>query len=291
LTGTAPDLAVIVIGYRAPQEIVEAVGSLLEQGIPLEIVAVNSGGGNAPGLHRAAGLAVPVIEVEERLYAGAARNRGIAATRAPFVAFLAADCLAAAGWAEARLLRHRAGDRTVASAMVNSHPRNLVACAAHLTLFMRRLPGLPERLALRYGASFDRRLFEEYGLFDESLRIGEDTDFLERLPAELKPVWEPGVRTIHRNETRLMRLLADQYRRGRRSGQHLASASGKPPRRAALNVLRDRRTARKLARIGLTGRDRTFALLSLPIVWLALMAKAAGLYAGGRGKAGGRDID
>jgi glycosyltransferase involved in cell wall biosynthesis len=291
LTGAAPELAVVVIGYRAPHELVEAVGSLLEQEIRLEIVVVNSGGGNAAGLLRAAGLDVPVIEVEQRLFAGAARNRGIEATQAPFVAFLAADCLATAGWAEARLLRHRAGDRAVASAMTNSHPRNLVACAAHLTLFMRRLPGLPAELALRYGASFDRRLFEEYGLFDESLRIGEDTAFLELLPTELKPVWESRVQTVHRNETRLMRLLADQYRRGRRSGQHIARASGKPPRRAALNVLRDRRAARRLAKIGLSGRDGTFARLSLPFVWLALVAKAAGLYVGGRAKADGRDAD
>ena len=292
MSGAAPELAVVVIGYRAPQEMVEAVGSLLEQEIPLEIVAVNSGGGNASGLLRAAGFDVPVIEIEQRLFAGAARNRGIAATQAPFVAFLAADCLAAPGWAEARLMRHRAGDRAVASAMINSHPRNLVACAAHLVLFMRRLPGLPEELALRYSASFDRRLFDEYGWFDETLRIGEDTAFLERLPAGLRPVWEPRVQTIHRNETRLMRLLADQYRRGLRSGRHMARVGGKPPRRwHFLSVLRDRRPARKLAKIGLAGRDRTFALLSLPIVWLALMSKAAGLYAGGRGKSKGRDID
>jgi glycosyltransferase involved in cell wall biosynthesis len=286
LSGAAPELAVIVIGYRAPREMAEAVSSLLEQEIPLEIVAVNSGGGNAAGLLRAAGLDVPVVEVEQRLFAGAARNRGIAATHAPFVAFLAADCMAAPGWANARLLRHRAGDRAVASAMINSHPRNLVACAAHLVLFMRRLPGLPEEKALRYGASFDRRLFDEYGLFNETLRIGEDTDFLERLPAELKPVWEPRVQTIHRNETRLLPMLADQYRRGLRSGQHTARTHGKPPRWHFLSPLHDRRPARKLAKIGLAGRDKTFALLARPIVWLALMSKAAGLYVGGRRKGG-----
>src|SRR5690349_8243524 len=89
------------------------------------------------------------------------RHRSSRSSSAPFVAFLASDCLACVGWATARLHRHRAGDRAVASAMVNSDPRNLVACAAHLTLFMRRLPGLTPDLALRYGASFDRRVFQE----------------------------------------------------------------------------------------------------------------------------------
>ena len=75
-------------------------------------------------------------------------------------------------------------------------------------------------MALRYGVSFDRRLFEEYGLFDDTMRVAEDTEFLKRLPPELEPVWEPEVRTIHRNETRLRGLLIDQYRRGYRNGAY-----------------------------------------------------------------------
>jgi glycosyltransferase involved in cell wall biosynthesis len=277
-----PELAVVVIGYRAPAQIVDAVASLLDQGLPLEIVVVNSGGGSVQALLGAAGIELPVIEVERRLFVGAARNLGIAATRAPFVAFLADDCTACPGWAEARLQRHLAGDRTVASAVVNSHPRNLIACAAHLTMFMRRLPGLPADRALRYGVSFDRRLFDEYGLFDETMLAGEDTNFLERLPQALRPVWEPRVQTVHRNETRLLRLLADQYRRGYRSGDYLAAFADKKPLRHFRDTFRDRRNVRKLAKIGLSGRDRAFAMLSLPIVWLALLVKSAGVCAGAK---------
>ncbi|TIP33062.1 MAG: glycosyltransferase, partial [Mesorhizobium sp.] len=87
-----PELAVVVIGFRAPTDLVAAVRSVLGQNIPLEVVVVNSGGGNAQALLANAGLDVPVIECEERLFAGAARNRGIAATKAPFIAFLADDC-------------------------------------------------------------------------------------------------------------------------------------------------------------------------------------------------------
>jgi len=42
-----PELAVVVIGYRAPPDLAAAVRSVLDQSIPLEIVVVNSGGGNA----------------------------------------------------------------------------------------------------------------------------------------------------------------------------------------------------------------------------------------------------
>ncbi|WP_292170513.1 glycosyltransferase, partial [Mesorhizobium sp.] len=84
-----PELAVVVIGLRAPAELVAAVRSVLDQNIPLEIVIVNSGGGNAQALVDNAGLKVRVVEVEQRLFAGGARNLGIAATQAPFIAFLA----------------------------------------------------------------------------------------------------------------------------------------------------------------------------------------------------------
>ncbi|UVK40819.1 glycosyltransferase family 2 protein [Mesorhizobium sp. AR10] len=279
-----PKLAVIVIGHRAPARIVEAVTSLLGQNTPLEIVVVNSGGGEARALLAAAGLEVPVIEVSRTLFVGAARNVGIAATQAPFVGFLADDCLACPGWAETRLRRHLAGDRAVASAIVNSHPRNLIACAAHLVTFMRRLPGLPADQALRYGVSFDRRLFDEYGLFDEMIPIAEDTEFLKRLPQVLQPVWEPGVRTVHRNETRLLGLLADQYVRGYRRGDYLAASTRNTPFRFFRDTFRDRRQVRKLAKVGLSGPDLTFAMRSMPVVWLALLVKSVGVYAGARNR-------
>ncbi|RWL97320.1 MAG: glycosyltransferase [Mesorhizobium sp.] len=277
-----PDLAVVVIGFQAPAELRGAVRSVLDQNIPLEVVVVNSGGGNAKALLANAGIDVRVIDVEERLFAGAARNRGVAATKAPFIAFLADDCLACPGWAEARLQCHRGGIPAVASAVVNSHPRNPVACAAYLATYMRRLPGLPAEKAQRYGVSFDRTLFERYGVFDERMRSGEDTEFMARLPEALRPVWEPRVLTIHRNETSLFKLLADQYRRGRRYGAYLGSIQAEKPVRPFRKVFRDRRNVGRLAKEGLSGREMIFARLSLPIVWMALFAKSLGASVGAR---------
>jgi glycosyltransferase involved in cell wall biosynthesis len=277
-----PDLAVVVIGFRSPAGLAAAVRSLLDQNVALEIVVVNSGGGNAKALLADGGIEVRVIDVEERLFVGAARNRGIAATQAPYVAFLADDCLAHPGWAEVRLRRHHEGIPAVAGAMLNSHPRNLIACAAHLVTYMRRLPGLPAEKAQRYGVSFDRKLFDRYGSFDERLTSGEDTEFMARLPAALQPVWEPRILTIHRNETSLFGLLADQYRRGRRYGAFLRSVEAEMPVRPFRKVFRDRRNVGKLAKEGLPGEERIFGKLSLPIVWMALFAKSLGASAGAR---------
>ena len=83
-----------------------------------EIIVVNTNGGDALKLLRDAGIGVPVHQRAERLYVGAARNIGIAETKAPFVAFLASDCLAAPGWVSERVRLHRAGARAVASAVL-----------------------------------------------------------------------------------------------------------------------------------------------------------------------------
>jgi hypothetical protein len=90
------------------------------------------------------------------------------------------------------------------------------------------------------------------------------------------------VLTVHRNETRLARVIADQYRRGRRYGAYLRSVEGKNPLRTFRAVFRDRRNVGKLAKEGLPEKDRSFAMFSLPIVWLALFAKSLGAAVGAR---------
>lgn len=234
-----PELACAVLGLGNPPELLDAVRSLLAQSEPLEIVVVTSAGGGTASALATAGLDVPVIERTERLFPGAVRNLGIAATRAPFLAFLAADCWAEPGWAAARLRLHRAGAAAVASAVTNPYRRNLAAWASYVALFSRRMPGAPPAEALLYGASYDRGLFDRFGLFREDLRGAEDTDFHQRLTAGGVPIaWEPAVRTAHRHPRRLGSLLADQYRRGARSATAWSRLQAYRPREVAANALR-----------------------------------------------------
>jgi glycosyltransferase involved in cell wall biosynthesis len=220
LRDALPELAVVVIALGAPATLEGAVSSLLEQDAPLEIVVVNSGGGNARAKLLARGLDVTVIERDEPLSPGAARNTGIEATRAPFVAFLASDCRAGPGWATKRLARHRDGDAAVGSALLPLPADSVIAWASHLALFVRRLPQNSRLTALPYGASFRRSLFERHGLFAEETRIGEDTAFAASLPAEMRPVWAPDVVTLHETPSRLASMLGDQVRRGRLAASH-----------------------------------------------------------------------
>lgn len=236
-----PALACVVLGLGNPPELAEAVRSLLGQSEPVEVVVVNSGGGDAASSLASAGLAVPIIEIierAERLLPGAARNLGIAATHAPFVAFLAADCWAEPGWAAARLRAHRAGAAAVASAVTNPFRRNLAAWASYVSLFARRMPGVSAGEALLYGASYHRSLFERFGLFREDLRGGEDTDFHQRFAGEVTITWEPRVRTAHRHPRRMTTFFADQYRRGARSATAWTRLQKYRPAEVAANALR-----------------------------------------------------
>jgi len=215
-----PELAAVVLSLRAPDSLVEAVRSLLEQDASLEIVVVNSGGGHAAAKLATHGIEVRVIEHEQRLTPGAARNIGIKATSAEHIAFLASDCRAGPGWAARRLAKHRRGAAAVGSALLPLPANSAIAWASHLSLFVRRLPSNSRLTALPYGGSFRRSLFETYGLFSEALRIGEDTEFVLRLPPHARPVWAPEVVTFHATPMRLKPMLMDQFRRGRLASWH-----------------------------------------------------------------------
>ncbi|MBN9022314.1 MAG: hypothetical protein J0H08_09525, partial [Rhizobiales bacterium] len=101
------------------------------------------------------------------------------------------------------------------------------AWASHLALFRRRLPRIGRQRAALYGASYDRALFDEYGLFRGELRVGEDTEFRARLRPEHVPVWTPEVQAIHTSPTSFTAMLRDQYARGRRASDSSWIVSGR----------------------------------------------------------------
>jgi len=273
------DLAVVVIGYRAQEDLAAAVASLRAQQ-PAEIVVVNSGGG--PVRDKLAGHLdhIRLIEVDAPLLVGAARNIGIDASHAPYVAFLAGDCLAAPGWVAARLEAHRAGSRAVASAVAPPEGAGYWTRAAHLFLFGSRSPQVPASMAERYGASYDRRVFAEAGYFNPALRIGEDSDLVQRLGPHLQAGWTPGVVTIHPGPTSAAAFVRDLFGRGQRAARHQVARRKGRPVVEFLRYLRSRNNlALRLAREGL--RLPAGQIMRLrPAFWLGALAYVAGVQQG-----------
>ncbi|MGE5234404.1 MAG: glycosyltransferase family 2 protein [Acidobacteriota bacterium] len=269
------ELAVVVIALRAQPGVEDAVRSLLAQAAGCELLVVSSGGGDVAARLAAADCAVSVREIAAPLYPGAARNVGVAATRARFVAFLAADCRALPGWVEGRAAAHAQGAAVVASAVVNPHRRNPCSWATQALLFARRMPGVPPPRALLYGCSYDRDLLARCGGFREDLRAGEDTELHQRLGG-LEVRWCPQVRTAHRHPTTLPGLFADQLARGRRSARAWADL-GRPDRRAVARAAFERLP--ECARLAWTAAepgDRPWLALALPLLPFAAAAYALG---------------
>lgn len=270
-----PTLACVVTSLNNEPHLVDAVRSLVEQDTAVEIVVVNSGGGDPGPDLKEAGLAVKVLNFPNRLYPGAACNAGIRATRAPFVAFLCADCLAEPGWVKGRVLRHRGGAAMVSSAIANAYPASIAAWAAQILLFATRAPGIPPERAVLHGRSYRRELFDLAGLFREDLRTGEDTDMAERLTGFEDCAWAPDVRSAHRHPRTVCRLLANQFMRGVRMHRSLRAREGSARRwSVAANAMARVASGRRLALATATPGERKAMRLAG-----VLLYPAAAMYA------------
>ena len=280
----APALAVVVLSHGPRASLCDAVRSLLRQDVEAEIVVVHSGAGDVRRLLNSAGLDVRVVHSDERLLPGAARNLGISETRAPFIAFLADDCIAEQGWVGNRLRAHFAGSSAVASALVCHQPANPVALAAHLSLYFRRMPRAAPGAALRYGVSYARRLFARHGSFRADLESGEDTEFNRRLVGADAPTWAPEVVTVHRGADTLGSFFRGQFLRGRRMAKAWRALGIHHPVTVARDALkRTDPIVRETWRL-VEPRHRGAALLCIPLIVLGNLIYAWGALRGeGRG--------
>jgi glycosyltransferase involved in cell wall biosynthesis len=218
------------MGYRNGATIAETVASLERQRPrdepdALELIVVTSGPDSGADWLRARWPSMTIIEIADRLMPGGARNLGVHAAHGDFVAFIAADCVAHDGWVSERRRIHADGHRAVASSIVpiGSHPATL---ASWLLLSSKRLPGYAAEVVApdsprRHSLSYERARLVSMGPFDETLRIGEDTDMANRWTAAGELVWfAPSVRLGNRGPRATRDLLRDQHRRGVLVGAH-----------------------------------------------------------------------
>ncbi len=115
------------------------------------------------------------------------------------------------------------------ASITNANPTSLTSWASYVLVFGRRMPALDGRQALRYGVSYDRTLFDEFGTFRDDLPTGEDTELHARWAGRVPIAWEPRVRTAHLHPTTMRALVVDQFARGSRSTTAWAQLGGPRP--------------------------------------------------------------
>lgn len=251
-----PPLVSVVVPVRDDDRLRSCLDALAAQTLPaaaVEVVVVDNGS--------AAPVTVPAgvrLLTEPRRGSYAARNRGLAACRAPVVAFTDADCLPAPEWLECGLAALASGPDVVTGPVevfpaVPGRPGGFELYDA-LTAFPQ------EHFVARFGFGVTanllvrRPVFDAVGPFDPTLRSGGDAEWGERATAAgHPPAYRPEVLVRHPARRSLAELVEKTRRTTRGVEQIAARKGGAPPLvlaaadrltrpwRALPSVLRDER--------------------------------------------------
>jgi glycosyltransferase involved in cell wall biosynthesis len=204
----APSVSVIIPAYNAEAYLAEAVESVRQQACPdLELIIVDDGSTDGTSTV-ARGLCADEVRYVCQPNGGPAqaRNNGLKLARADVIGFVDADDL----WAPDRLNRQLKCLRDDAS----------IDVVLGWTRTVRDVPGdsagskfeessRPVVFLSPNAALFRRRVFDQVGNFDESLRFSEDTDWFMRAR-------ERGARiVVERDVTLFYRLHASSMTRGK----------------------------------------------------------------------------
>jgi GT2 family glycosyltransferase len=213
-------LSVIIASHNSAATISRCLTSLrsLQNSSRFEVIVVDSSPDGAAAIVERDFPGVRLIWSAERLYPGDARNRGISGSRGNIIAFVDADCVVPAGWADSVLTAHQRDVLAVGGSIGNLEPSGWIAWAAYFCEFSRWMPGTRERWmddVASASMSYKRRAFEEFGTFIPGTYCS-DTEFHWRLVASGNRIWfTPELHVDHGSLASLGRFLSHEYCHGR----------------------------------------------------------------------------
>jgi glycosyltransferase involved in cell wall biosynthesis len=202
---------------------------------PPEIIVVDSSGdGTAPQL-RASFPTITIIELPRQTPQAAARNIGVACSRAQFIAFTDQDCIVPPDWLLRFVAWHsRAKYDAVGGAVGNGTPESAVGTASYLIEFNEFLPtGIPgfAEMIPHCNICFRREVFTSVGPFLEVPSGAEDLlyNFLVCQNGG-RLLCDPNIVVTHINRTNFSAFLQHQWVLGFGSAvaRRLATLKGQP---------------------------------------------------------------
>lgn len=243
LAGSHPDLSVIVLTYNRARLLPDCLDSLVAQTYPaerLEIVVADDGSSDVtPDVVAAYSRRHAQVRSVRHEHRGipATRNLGLRHARGAIVAIVADDYILDPSYAErvvrfflenadARIIRfgivparYDAGSRVSHSYYRASVLRGLAMAVDPAPL--RRTPEVPGEPTTRHeldasgAAAFRREVFEQVGVFDESLARAEDSDLTVRLRRAGIPIhFDPNHPVRHQYDPYLRDTLVKSWLTG-----------------------------------------------------------------------------
>lgn len=219
-----PRISVIIPSYNSERTIRACLNAVINQStsIPFDITVVDSSGDQTPQIIEQEFPSICLIQLKNRTLAGAARNLGIQATRAPLCLMIDSDCVAESDVIERFVARHRDGDyAAVSGSLSNGTPNSLSGWIGYLIEFREFIPCAPMRLEKSMptaSIAYQREIFERFGYFEEDLWPAEDLLFNWKLyNAGESLLFDPSIRVTHLNRTGWRTVLSHQLKLGRTS--------------------------------------------------------------------------
>jgi GT2 family glycosyltransferase len=283
----SPQVSVIVPCYNSARTIRLCLKALINQrtSVSFDITVVDSSTDDTPTIVAREFPSVRLIHLDERTFAGAARNIGIRATHAPYCLMIDSDCIANADVIERVVARHHQGEyAAVGGSLRNGTPKSLSGLIGYLIEFKEFMPSAPERFEKSIATAnlaYRREALERFGGFDDEMEFAEDILLNWKIySAGEGLLFDPAIEVTHLNRTGWHRVLSYQVELGKTSA--IARRRGGLPGKILLDYplfitlmpfVRTARAAQWLAK-----NDRKMLLFFLLIWPLYLLAASFWSY-------------
>ncbi len=297
MSSSEPIVSVIVPCFNSGQTIRRCLNALLEQNtsIPYDVTVVDSSLDETPQIVEKEFPSVRLIHLDTRTFAGAARNIGARATRAPFCLMIDSDCIARNDLIERMIARHREDEyAAVGGSLRNGTPASLSGWTGYLLEFKEFIPAAPGRevdTVPTANVTYRRAALEGHGYFDDDMWLAEDILFNWKMRrAGERILFDPEIEVTHLNRTGWREVLSYQVSLGKCSAEARRRGSlpgnsllGYPVLILLMPFVRLMRAAAWLARVD---RKAFFMFLLIsPMYLVGSCFWSAGFFKGARSSA------
>lgn len=226
MSSSEPIVSVIVPCFNSEQTIRRCLNALLEQNTssPYDVTVVDSSLDETPRIVESEFPSVRLIHLDTRTFAGAARNIGVRATRAPFCLMIDSDCIARDDLIDRMIARHRQQEyAAVGGSLRNGTPASLSGWTGYLLEFKEFIPAAPKRevdTVPTANVTYRRAALEGYGCFDDDMWLAEDILFNWKMRrAGEQILFDPEIEVTHLNRTGWREVLSYQVSLGKCSAE------------------------------------------------------------------------